>query len=205
MMESLFGCHAEPVPFKAGAAGKTVSREEQKAYDHYLQKKTFELLEEDEFSEKRWKSATKEERKMMLLAFISRLQTLFGLNVPSTIQFTDVNFSGEYDHDTKTLRIDNDLLSGGYEGAMKTAIHEMRHAYQYSAVDDPGSFKVSKESIEYWKNNMKPGNYLDPKDNSWRSYVSQPIEYDAKRFAKQSTIFASPEHRGSWGWKFGEF
>ena len=82
---------------------------------------------------------------------------------------------------------------------MQTLIHEMRHAYQYSAMDHPESFKVSKETLTQWKNNFN--NYRDADTFGYNSYVTQPIEYDAKNFARQYSDVDGykADYGGSWG------
>ena len=56
------------------------------------------------------------------------------------------------------------------------------------------------ETIRQWKNNFS--NYKSTSDGhtTYSEYVSQPVEYDAKNFAKQFTDLsgAKPTYTGSW-------
>ncbi len=184
---------------------KTITREEERAHDLYMQNEIFSLLENKEFSKKTWEKATIEERKEILKSFMNRVAAVYGVSVVSTINFFSAgpNSRGYYTHDNRTVSINEEYLSrrDSYQ-IMNTVIHELRHAYQHSAVDDPSSYNVSPETIRIWEHNLKPENYKSTsKGYTYEEYVSQPVEWDAKNFAKQYSDLtnANPEYVGSWG------
>lgn len=179
----------------------SVAREREKAHDLYMQNEIFGLLETSAYSKKTWNNATIEQRKDILRNYLAELSKIYGVKVSSDINFRHLGPTtrGQYSNGSKQVTINEDYLSraDSYQ-IMQTMIHEMRHAYQYAAVEDPDSYNVSAETIEQWKNNFAPGNYYSGDDYS--RYVSQPVEYDAKNFAKQYSDLnrAKPEYKGSW-------
>ncbi|WP_298069902.1 hypothetical protein [uncultured Mailhella sp.] len=179
----------------------SITREQEKEHDLYMQNEIFALLETPAYNKETWSRATVEQRKDILQNYLAELSTIYGVKISSEIDFCHLGTStrGQYSPNSKQVTINEDYLSrtDSYQ-IMQTMIHEMRHAYQYAAVEDPGSYNVSAETIEQWKNNFAPGNYYSGDDYS--RYVSQPIEYDAKNFAKQYNDLAraKPEYKGSW-------
>ena len=179
-------------------------RQREKEHDLYMQKEIFDLLETEEYNKKTWKKASPEEREQILESFMQKLAEIFGVTVSSEIIFDSLgeDTRGMYSHGNRTVYINKDYLKkkDSYE-IMQTMIHEMRHAYQHAAVDNPDSYNVSEETIKQWSENFKPENYKSTKNGyTFEEYVSQPVEYDAKNFAKQKSDLynAKPEYNGSW-------
>ena len=182
-----------------------VTREEEKAHDLFMQEQIFALLETSEFSKKTWNRASVAERKSILESFLVKIAAVFGVTVSTSVNFYDGPQSerGYYSHSDRGVSINEKYLSrsDSYQ-IMQTMIHEMRHAYQHAAVDDPSSYQVSAETIKAWADNFPAKNYKSTsKGNTYEEYVSQPIEWDAKNFAKQYSDItnAKPEYVGSWG------
>lgn len=98
---------------------------------------------------------------------------------------------GGYSPASKDISLNSEQLMAGskygndYSVHLDTTLHEGRHAYQDQAVT--GIVQHSdKAELEAWRDNMKPGHYIDYEQNP-RRYFSQPIEQDARAFAaKQS-------------------
>ena len=59
--------------------------------------------------------------------------------------------------------------------------HEVRHAFQYVAMENPQRYGISQETADLWWNNWN--NYISWIDDP-RGYRSQPVEADARRFAQ---------------------
>ena len=185
-----------------GSASETVTREQEKNRDLYMQNQIFNLLKNDAYSKKTWTKASVEERKAMLNAYLAELMVIYGVSVHSTIHFQNLGGStrGQYSPSANEVIINEDYLSrkDSYQ-IMQTMIHEMRHAYQHAAINDPDSYQVSPETIAQWKDNFE--HYKSTSNGAtYPEYVSQPIEWDAKNFAKQYNDLtnANPEYRGSW-------
>lgn len=182
---------------------QVITRQQEKEHDLYMQNEIFSLLNTPAYSKETWSKATVEQRKEILTKYLADLAGIYGVTVASKINF----YSGEstsrgyYQHSGRQVSINVNYLSrtDSYQ-IMQTVIHEMRHAYQHSAVDDPDSYSVSPETIKQWKNNFS--NYKSTGDGktTYSEYVSQPVEYDAKNFAKQYTDLsgAKPSYTGSW-------
>ncbi|MBR0208939.1 MAG: hypothetical protein IJQ43_08580 [Oscillospiraceae bacterium] len=181
-----------------------VTRAEERANDLYMQNAVFELLETSEFSKDTWNKASIEQRKAMLQAYMQRVAEIYGVTVASEIVFYngERGSRGAYSPGENCVRINENYLSrsDSYQ-IMQTMIHEMRHAYQHAAVEHPESYIVSAETIAAWEQNFKWENYKSQqKGNTYAEYVSQPIEWDAKNFARQYSDLtqANPEYEGSW-------
>lgn len=68
---------------------------------------------------------------------------------------------------------------------LNTILHEGRHAYQHQAVKGEVSHHNIAE-VKAWQNNMKPGHYIDGRQNI-KAYYRQPIEADAREYADITT------------------
>ena len=92
------------------------------------------------------------------------------------------------------------LDTGLNNDILKTLIHELRHAYQNAAIDNPYLYVVSDETWNEWKNNYKVNNYINGGSNGYRE---QPIEWDAINFARQKKYINAVDkqlitYEGSW-------
>lgn len=177
----------------------SAERQREKEHDLYMQSAIFSLLDRDGFTEQSWKQMSVEQRKQMLEKLIPEIALIMGITIGSHIGFYDgpSNNNGYYSGDDNSIHININKLNGSDSYSItQTLIHEMRHAYQHAAVENPDQFNVSKETIDQWRDNFD--NYKSSGQYGYEAYVSQPIEYDAKSFAKQSTYPANPSYKGSW-------
>lgn len=181
----------------------SITRQQEKTHDLYMQSEIFALLDSPAYNKTVWNQSTIEQRKDILTKYLAELALIYGVTVSPNINFFSGNQStrGTYSHSRKMVSINENYLtrSDSYQ-IMQTVIHEMRHAYQHAAVEDPGSYKVSAETIKRWKDNFANYKSTDDGKTTYSQYVSQPVEYDAKNFAKQYTDLsgAKPEYKGSW-------
>ena len=183
----------EPIP---------TTRQAEKEHDLYMQSEIFSIMETDRFCKSTWDNASYNERVNILNEFMSEIALVMGISVAGNVVVESMDkptTRGYYSHSDNRVYINTDYLSrtDSYQ-IMQTMIHEMRHAYQRAAIDNPGQFKVSEETIAQWRENFRPGVYYSGDD--YPRYVSQPVEFDAKNFAKQYSDLnrANPEYRGSW-------
>jgi hypothetical protein len=68
-------------------------------------------------------------------------------------------------------------------------------------VKNSNAVLVSSQTIKKWEDNLQPGHYKSPKlGHSFEEYLAQPVEWDAKNFAKQLSeiLGIQPEYKGSW-------
>lgn len=172
--------------------------------DHYMSYTAQNLLNKQEYSEQTWNSASLEERKTMLINLLDELNLIMGLQV-TDYKFDNLGAStrGQYSSSTNSVTINLDYVdpangrSDSYM-VMRTMIHEMRHAYQHAAVNNPDKFNVSEETRKQWAANFN--DYKSAKTDGYDAYVEQPIEYDAKRFAGQYQDIKghTPTYAGTW-------
>ena len=187
--------------------GNLVTSKIEYKMDRALQKKYLSLMMEPMYGIEKWQKSTILERKSILESFLSEMNGVLEINVNPEIEYfynSESGVRGGYNPKTNKIMINEYMLStkSSYK-CMQTLVHEMRHAYQRSAVSDPGNKLVSAETIAAWEDNMQIGNYKDPEEEGVtdEEYLAQPVEWDAKSFAMQLNELAGimPAHEGSWG------
>lgn len=181
---------------------KRSAKAAERAQDKYMQGQVFDLLDQKQFKKRTWKKASVEERKSILNAFMREVSRIMGISISGDIEFASLgeNTRGGYTSESNSIRINVDRLGeAGSYALIQTIIHEMRHAYQHQVVEHPENFSVTQETVEQWRNNFE--HYRSMSEYGYDSYVTQPIEYDAKKFAKQyGDVFSyKPDYAGSWG------
>lgn len=99
---------------------------------------------------------------------------------------------GYYSRTDRTITINTEQLDSrskygnDYKVHLDTVLHEGRHAYQHQAVR--GEIKhENSEELAAWTDNMQPGHYVTFEKNP-RGYFSQPIEQDARSYAKSAMV-----------------
>ncbi len=90
---------------------------------------------------------------------------------------------GEYDSQSHTLRLNDDLINQDTPyAAMETLHHEYRHSYQeYVATEHPELAQSPQQLADFQKN---PTGYIRP-STDYSMYHSQPIEVDARNYARK--------------------
>ena len=178
----------------------------EREHDLYMQESIFALFDQDRFSESTWRNASLEERKAILESFMVEVSLIMGISLDGPVNFfyeapqNGLITNGFFTDETNMIYLNTYVIEGaGSYSIMKTMIHEMRHAYQYAAINHPENYTVSPETIRQWEENFKPENYIRGEDD-FDAYQAQPIEYDANSFAKNygSTRGVDPVYRGSW-------
>lgn len=184
----------------AKVEGQKVSLAQEEAQDLLMQEQIANLLSETRFSEKTWQTASTEERKSILNEYIQNVAGIMGLSMGSIKFFyaesqNGYYTSGQYSHSSRTVSINEWVIenkSNSYS-LMKTVVHEMRHAYQHAACDNPEQFIVSEETIQKWQDSFD--NYKSQSgfmstgmnaSDAFKAYRNQAVEVDARSFAKQS-------------------
>ena len=176
----------------------------EREHDLFMQDQIFSMMKSGRFSEEAWNKASLTERKAILNEFMAQIALIMGISVNGGVHFFNESpkngliTNGYYSPDDNTISINTYVVDGNNSyKIMQTMIHEMRHAYQHAAVNNPDRFQVSTETIEQWKNNFD--HYINGSDD-FAGYQAQPIEYDANSFAKNygSTDGVNPTYRGSW-------
>lgn len=189
---------------KAGDPAYQISKKQEKMMDHYLSDACAALRKEERFSEETWYKATPKEREQILRDYLVEVNKIMGTERPTLIieKMEKESLMGSYNGDTNTIRINSPRLSDADSyRLMKTIVHESRHGYQHQACEHPEKFMVSKETLDQWRENFKPGNYKTAKSDGWDAYARQPVEWDAMNFAKQdyyTSQISGPDYAGSW-------
>lgn len=173
--------------------------EAEQAQNEMMRRRINDLFDSGYFSDERWNSASAEERVQMLNSFKNVLNGIYGINVTADIAFFEGEESlcGYYQSsDNKVYLNVNSLTNRSREEVMNTIVHEMRHAYQYQVINDPGSYIVSEETARAWEQNWSDENYItyDPALDNYDDYYNQPLEADAFGFA-DSIDYSSHNYR----------
>lgn len=137
------------------------------------------------------KNASNKDRIALMAEFAERLARQYGLDIEVDVTVSKVENCGAYNWKERKavfnialLMVDgqNEKFDYCVRETLDTIIHELRHAVQHKAVEQPGFWDVEEERRLAWANNMAPGNYIPPQANI-RAYANQPIERDAVTFA----------------------
>lgn len=94
----------------------------------------------------------------MRTSLIIGLNSILGTNVNTNVNFKRLDSlatRGYYTDSSNTVTInihyfDPSTADSDSYKIMQTMIHEMRHAYQHSAIGNPSDFVVSEETISAW-------------------------------------------------------
>ena len=181
---------------------KRTSKEAEAAADAYMQQRVQSLLASSAYSEETWRNATPQEREAILNRFMNEVAAILGVNIVSSIDFfsrpaqNNRIVMGQYSHDDRTVHLNREVLSQSSASSyrlMSTVVHELRHAYQHAAVDNPSQYQVSQETINSWKRSFATyrstdgfiASGLSPED-AFDAYRNQAVERDARWFAGQS-------------------
>jgi len=143
-------------------------------------------------------------RKDMLQEYMEALVDIFGVEIVSDIRFTntppnernEVNL-GSYSPSNKRISVNEWIIEDwasdrSYDRLFETILHELRHAYQHEAINNPEQSVVSGATIEAWRANFPPpyGFYISSGNRrrdgkgyyDMTDYRNQPIEVDAFSF-----------------------
>lgn len=123
--------------------------------------------------------------------FANDLAKLYDVDVNIDINISNVEECGYYNHlENKAVfnilellvSNDNPNFESHIRNFFDTIVHELRHAVQNKAVEEPGFWDIDEARRKAWEENLKPGNYIDPQVDI-RGYMMQPTENDATTFA----------------------
>lgn len=181
-------------PSERPAVVENPTRSQEKLMDEYLQKEVFKLLGDKKYSKEAWAAASVGERKALLNSYMEEIAEIMGVKLDGDIDFFNkpskngIITNGSYSTRDNTISLNTYILEKSSPASsykmFSTLIHEMRHAYQHAAVNNPGQFQVSAETLTSWENNFN--NYVSSGSGGYDAYRAQPIEADARAFARQS-------------------
>ena len=224
-----------PIPTPSPSP-RIVTRAEEREHDHQMQRDIFALFDTDErFSRDVWENSNRSEREAILTDFLAEVQEIMETMANSSINFFsgDEYSGGWYRHNAPRSRhpmyfamrryrrigINRDVLEPTarltcWREPFDLLIHEVRHAYQHEAIDDPLKHMVSDETREHWRTNRAGNNYISPPGSDGcrncclTRYLTQPVEWDAFHFMgwgdRVYTIISEYDgsisvYEGSWG------
>ena len=140
-----------------------------------------------------FKYASNLERIKMTEDFAKRLATEYGLNDIDIDVVVDRHKLGYYNHEMKKAVFNIELIVNSEHSenfnfcvreTIDTIVHELRHAVQHHAIDNPGFWNIDVNTLNSWKYNTRHGNYIRP-EVDLEGYSNQPIEKDAFHFSSE--------------------
>lgn len=175
-------------------AAYTATTEEQRmTADRELQLKIAHIMNTEHFSKEVWKLASVEERKNILQDYMQDISQVLGIHVKKDISFFEkepvngILTNGYYNLGQNRIYINEYVINtyppGDSYYLMTTILHELRHAYQNQAMENPTDFQVDQETLDQWEENVR--NYQESQTEGFREYQKQPVEADARVFAGQ--------------------
>lgn len=151
------------------------------------------LLEMDDLFSENWEKLTPEQRGGSLQELENRMAEI-QTRTPCTMDFVPMEMgqSGAYIPLNNHIIINESFLLNGETRmeAIKTTIHEGRHAYQDFAIQHPETHLNTAE-VQAWKENMN--SYIQPDDDifGYEDYYNQAVERDAYTYEQEKAkIFA---------------
>lgn len=177
--------------------------EQEAAADAQMRDQIQQMNDSDRYSEENWENATVEERKQILQEYMRSVMEIMGLDINENVNFfseapsNGLITNGYFSSDSDRVSI-NAYIIEHYSAARSyqlftTIVHELRHAYQHAAVENPTRYQVSQETIDRWSDsfdNYRGTDRIVAEDGvSWEEayemYRNQAVEADARAFAGQ--------------------
>ena len=182
------GCNPEDMGINEKDKNKKLASEKLK--DWKMKEAITVINQKEKYSGDTWNEATVEERKKLLEQYMKEVTDVYGIRVKEEIHFfyqepeDNMITEGYYSHGENEVSV-NEYIIGEYRSKesynrlFDTIRHELRHGFQYSAVEQPEDFIVSPDTVQSWKENF--ADYKKPEDN-FEDYQEQPVEKDARDF-----------------------
>jgi len=177
------------------------SREEERANDIKMQSETKDLVKT---AQEKWKTASYEEKKVILNELLKDTQKVMGTSVNPELRIYKMSSTGTrgyYHLNNRHIAINEHFLTQSDSSLLlKTVVHEVRHSYQQDVAFYRKNHLVSDETRQAWASNFPPpdSNYYSGFDHT--RYLTQPVEWDSKHFAGQQheLVGLTPQYAGSW-------
>ena len=130
------------------------------------------------FHEDKWRDLSLEEQKQSMTDLADYVAADTGLENPPEIVFRDDMNDGEYggyNPETNTMEINVNMLDDSAEAA-DTIAHEMFHAHQQEAANDPSNPRAAEYQEGF-------DNYISP-EYDFEGYQNQIVEAEARDYAQ---------------------
>jgi len=132
----------------------------------------------DHFQEDKWSDLSLEEQKRLMTDLADYVAVDTGIENPPEIVFRDDmpdGAYGGYSPETNTMEINVNMLDDSAEAA-DTVAHEMWHAYQEQAANDPNDPRMAEYREAF-------DNYISP-EYDFEAYENQMLETEARDYAQ---------------------
>lgn len=130
------------------------------------------------FQEDRWSDLSLEGQKQAMTELADHVIADTGLQNPPEIIFSsdmpDGTYGG-YSADTNTIEINQNMLDDSFEAA-DTIAHELWHAYQHEAANNPNNPRAAEYQEGF-------DNYISP-EFDFEGYENQMVEAEARAYAQ---------------------
>lgn len=142
----------------------------------------------DDIKLEKWKDLSLEERREVLQK-IENMAAEIGGRPALEVVVTQLpaGTRGAMDWGSKQINMNEALVSSDtpedLRQAVKTLVHEGRHAYQFSNVFESRR-EPNSEKFEAWCVNLETMGYLSASEYGFQLYYTQPVEVDARVYSE---------------------
>lgn len=181
--------------------GEDVTAAQEQEMDLYMKREIEKLLTQERYSEETWKAASQEERENILNEYLQEVAAIMGLEI-GLIDFKNLEATedgyvrGKYSYTNNSVLINTWVMQDGNVSdsyvLLSTVVHELRHAYQYTACSNPEQFVVTEETIQKWQDSFDhykgQSEFMEQgmtAEEAYEAYRNQDVEVDARWFAGQ--------------------
>ena len=132
----------------------------------------------DNFQEDKWNDLSLDEQKQSMTDLANYVTEDIGLENPPEIVFRDDMPDGSYggyNPETNTMEVNENMLDDSAEAA-DTIAHELWHAHQQEAANDPSNPRAGEYQEGF-------DNYISP-EYDFEGYQAQMVEAEARDYAQ---------------------
>ena len=136
------------------------------------------------FVNDRWEVLSPKEKEKTLNILAKKIGVECGINIKGVQFFWIPPEVSGYENGDGYLHLNMKYIADPTlkEDALNTLLHEARHAYQKAVISVPDKYDIDRNMVDVWKNNFD--NYLSADKFGYFRYYMQPVEVDARDFAK---------------------
>jgi len=160
--------------------------------DFTIMRRVIAAFDDDRFSPDVWRTLSIPEREALLQEFMNRIVRYFGVELNPEINVDRMLAAGSFNYETNIVNLNGMFVwhrdpNMAY-GMFGTVVHEVRHAYQYAAFNNPENFIVSAPTAQAWQNNFESYDQFGEENPNFI------IEKDAREFQQGLNDFIYDVH-----------
>ena len=136
---------------------------------------------------------SREEKAEALQGIVDLEMVYYGIDaVPLKVEILDEDVRGSYDHESRVITVNQNILDLTTEEILEVVLHECYHAYQCACIEEVDWEHVNVElrlykDILQWKEDLNSyvGAKMVSESNEYTEYYNQSCEQDARDYARE--------------------